>query len=105
MAKRPRFALRLRRLELCDDPAHTESEGAGRSPQPIAPTSARPPDASAPLEELLRALQVTGVLGISERTLRRYVAKGFLPAVKLDGPLWFRPSDVQEFVLRSLRKR
>jgi excisionase family DNA binding protein len=53
---------------------------------------------------LWNSLEVSDYLGVSTRTLYRYVKSRKLTAIKLDGDLRFRTEDVERFLeKRTLR--
>jgi excisionase family DNA binding protein len=53
---------------------------------------------------LLSIREVASELGVSVRTVHRLIKARKLSSIKLDGILKFRPSDVEHFLERRLRR-
>ena len=56
----------------------------------------------ADLERLLSVAEVAEVMGICERTVRRRIASGDLPALRDGRALRVRPSDLRAYQLQRL---
>jgi len=74
--------------------------------QPLAETEDRPPaqtpnEVALPVSDLPRLLkpaQVRAVFAISERTLRRWLAQGYLVPIRVGRAVFFHPDDIQRMV-------
>jgi len=57
---------------------------------------------AAELEELLRIPAAARVLGIKEKTLRKWVWRRKITFVKVGRGIGFRPSDLREFINKNV---
>jgi len=61
---------------------------------PDLPDDQELPPTSTALPRLLSARDVGAIFGRGERSLRRWVRSGHLPAIRIGGALFFHPDDV-----------
>ena len=57
-----------------------------------------------PPESLLDIPAVAGVCGVSEKTIRRWIKAGELPAARLGGQWRIRPRDLDNFIRDRLAR-
>lgn len=51
-------------------------------------------------EHILTAVEAAALLGVHERTIRRAISRGDLPAVKRSGVFWIDLSDLDRYQVR-----
>ena len=64
-----------------------------------------PPPQFAQIRPLLTVKDVAGLLRLHPRSVRRLIADGRLPVVRLRGAVRIRPEDVEDLVTRSGQER
>jgi excisionase family DNA binding protein len=68
----------------------------------VQATQTEPPR---PLKPLLSVADVMALFNRSERTIRRWIAKGYLPSVQIGGAVFFREEDVRALIAGRLSRR
>ncbi len=49
-------------------------------------------------EPLLKPCQVANQIGVCTRTIQKWIAKGILPAIRIEGTTRVRPADLQSLL-------